>query len=451
MAFAVMLMIAVVAWLFSFHGTAGLIKVNGAFRYALITLGAYCILVVPLLAIFSYRRLPKVKPVSAAWPGGWLLTLSIISLAIPLGISGYLGGYNLYQDGDKAPQLLITERQGAGGIPDIALSFWTSEPSQNSFTWSISGNTQTMKEENPSRKHLFVIKDLIPDKQCWYKINDGIQHYFQTAPGQGKPLHFAVGSDSHYGRGESRDDLSRKMLQQIADPAHRFDYQFFLGDFVEHGYNDSHWQEGLTAFSPYTSLIPIAFAASNHDTLLGGLKLYREYAKPAAVSVKSPPLWQRIDVNNIHFLILDLEWSAEAFTQTQKTWLASIPREDWKIVMSHAFYYSSGINTNGWNWYDNPDTIKELVPLFERYGVNLVFSGHNHYTEWLQKNNVNYSIAGSFGGHPNPPQTYTSPASLWYQSGLYAFVDVTINPESAIITFRDTDYRDMKTFTVDKR
>ena len=58
--------------------------------------------------------------------------------------------------------------------------------------------------------------------------------------------------------------------------------------------------------------------------------------------------------------------------------LASIPKDDWKIVVGHGFYYASGSITDGWKWYDNPETINKLTPLFEKYGVDMVFSGHDH-------------------------------------------------------------------------
>jgi len=157
-------------------------------------------------------------------------------------------------------------------------------------------------------------------------------------------------------------------------------------------------------------------------------------------------------LNNIHFLLLDLEWSAESYTASQQEWLekqlASIPPEDWTIVMGHGYYYSSGTVGYGWHWWDNQETIQRLAPLFEKYDVDLVFSGHNHIIELLQKSNVTYVICGAFGGKPMPERIYVSPYSIWYRSGQYAFVDVTIDPKAATIIFRDPSYNAMKTFTV---
>jgi hypothetical protein len=199
----------------------------------------------------------------------------------------------------------------------------------------------------------------------------------------------------------------------------------------------------------------VKYAVGNHDTLLGGLNRWENYCDPANMSLQTgTQLWQRLDVGNVHFLVLDLEWSAESFTQAQSDWLnaqlASIPQNDWKIVIGHGFYYASGSRIDGWNWYDDPETINKLTPIFEKYGVDMVFSGHNHQLELLQKSGVTYAICGAFGGQPDPMQQYISPKSVWHDNGLMAFLDVTVNANTANIVFRDADNNIIKSFTVQK-
>ena len=65
------------------------------------------------------------------------------------------------------------------------------------------------------------------------------KQYFNSPPANGEPLHFAVGSDAHFGAGDSRNDLTAKMLQQIADPTNNYNLFFYLGDLVEYGFKDS--------------------------------------------------------------------------------------------------------------------------------------------------------------------------------------------------------------------
>lgn len=269
----------------------------------------------------------------------------------------------------------------------------------------------------------------------------------------GQNLHFAAGGDAHFGAGTNSPSQTFAMLGQISNPDNKYDVFFFLGDLVEYGFKDSNWDEALNAFSPTASSVPTRFAPGNHDTMFGGLSRYIDYCSPPTTETQSGSrLWYRVDVGRVHFLVLDVEWSAETFTKAQADWLEtqlkSIPDADWKIVMSHGFYYSSGTTSWGWNWYDNPETISAAATLFEKYGVDIVFSGHNHYLEFLQHSGVSYIVSGSFGGEPDPPATYLSPSSVWLQSGQSGFADVSINGNEATLTFRDPDSNVIKSFII---
>jgi len=171
-----------------------------------------------------------------------------------------------------------------------------------------------------------------------------------------------VASDAHFGAGDNRNDLTAKMLQQIADPSNKYKSIFYLGDLVEHGFTDTQWQEALQAMSSTTSVVPVKYAVGNHETLLGGLNRYEMYCDPKGMILQSgTQLWQRVDVGKVHFLVIDLEWSAESFNTAQSEWLetqlANIPKDDWKIVVGHGFYYASGSIVDGWKWYDNPEQL----------------------------------------------------------------------------------------------
>jgi hypothetical protein len=80
----------------------------------------------------------------------------------------------------------------------------------------------------------------------------------------------------------------------------------------------------------------------------------------------------------------------------------------------------------------------------------MVFSGHAHQLELLKNAGVTYVICGGFGGPPDLGRTYTSPASLWYANGSYAFVDVNLNRDEANIVFRAPDNSALETATISK-
>ena len=68
-------------------------------------------------------------------------------------------------------------------------------------------------------------------------------------------------------------------------------------------------------------------------------------------------------------------------------------REDWKIVYFHHPLYSSG-GTHG----SDLKLRETLEPLFVKYGVSVVFSGHDHiYERILPQKGVQYFVTGSGG------------------------------------------------------
>ena len=147
----------------------------------------------------------------------------------------------------ETPQLLIEDGSGIHGVPNLAVTFRTQELTSNTVQWGQDNASFTLSETKPSREHIFSLTNLQPDTTYWYQVNDGQKQYFNSPPANGESLHFAVASDAHFGAGDSRNDLTAKMLQQIADPANKYNLFFYLGDLVEYGFKDAQWQEALTS------------------------------------------------------------------------------------------------------------------------------------------------------------------------------------------------------------
>ena len=449
-----LLMLTFLIWAFSQHGTIGLFWYNGTYRtyFSIVICITVALPVLAILDIYLASRKPAGK---IRLPSKYIWVIAVIAIIIPSALMIWLVPQTSKYAGDKAVQLIMADGAGKIGIPNLAVTFWTLNPTQNTLRWGDSSINNIAKEDKPSQQHAFMLRDLQPATEYWYSLNDAKPVQFVTMPGKGQPLHFAVGSDAHFGAKTARNDLTLKMLQQISDPAHNYRMLFSLGDLVDWGFSDAQWQTAIQALAPITSAMPAWFVMGNHEALFGGMKFYEDYMSPQPMEVQTGSrLWQRIDVDNVHFLLLDLDWDTVSYTKEQAAWLeqqlATIPTGDWKIVMSHSFYYSSGGYWEGSNCDDLKDMIATLTPLFEKYHVNLVFSGHNHLLELLQKNNVTYAICGAFGGLPSPERSYVSTPSIWYMAGQYAFMDVTVSQDTAILVFRDPDYKELKTLTVSR-
>jgi hypothetical protein len=443
---------ALLAWLFSLHGTKGLAHVEFWFGIGMLMLAVLGVL--PLALLLAGTLSPSR---SSARPRFGISIAILSSLAIGISVFGfgYVGGFPPHPVGDTPPRLIMAASTGSNGVPDVAVVAESAAATRYILSWGKSGLQSTVKETTASTEHVFMLRDLEPATHYRYRLNQGVEYRFSTPDTASRPLHLAIGSDAHFSAGGSRNDLTARMLTQVADPANRFDYFFSLGDNVEFGFRPEQWLKARAAFAPTTAVIPSTFVAGNHDTMFTGLQRYLAYAYPEGVELQNGTrLWHRIDVGHVHVIVLDVEWSAESFTQQQAAWLETelntIPAEDWTIVMNHGFYYGSGSVTRGWKWYDNKETIQKITSLFEKYGVDLVLSGHAHQMELLQESGVTYVIDGAFGGELEPPRRYDSPASLWYSSADYGYVDVTVDKASATIIFRDSGGIELKRMVVMK-
>ena len=95
---------------------------------------------------------------------------------------------------------------------------------------------------------------------------------------------------------------------------------------------------------------------------------------------------------NVKFFVLDSDYMDPKQLQWVDTELRSA-RDDWKIVYFHHPLYSSG-GRHG----SEVDLRVTLEPLFVKYGVNVVYSGHDHIYERVRpQKGIYYFVEGSAG------------------------------------------------------
>ncbi|MCE5256563.1 MAG: metallophosphoesterase [Spirochaetaceae bacterium] len=255
-------------------------------------------------------------------------------------------------------------------------------------------------------------------------------------------LRLSISSDAHWGVSTSNASARTEILQGIA--AHNPDAFFLLGDIVENGSQSVSWNQALGDLEALIPRVPIRPVMGNHDALLGGQYAYKKIFFPKGFSSNSgSPYYYSIDAGAAQIIVLDMLWGTEQFGKRQKDWLektlqAADPSKP-VIVLSHCYYYGSGYDDPTWGqpWYDHYQTIPAVVPLFEKYGVDLVVSGHNHYQEYLEHNGVHYAIIGAMGGISDPPPTYFSPASKWMAVATFGWLDLDVTRTELILSFRN--------------
>lgn len=447
--------VAFAFWVFSLPGMENLYRSNQILP--IVVSVAVLALLIPLLMVLARFRSFRRNKNRSGSPSLALRILTVVWITLPVILSISIGVLPHFQMGDKPPILLLAGSSGSQGGLALAVVYWTQVFSQDKFTYGFAGEEHVLREEQPLQEHRFYFDNLEAGQAGWYQVNDGLRVEFKITAAAEQKLRFAVSGDPHFGSATSRLDQTERLLQTVARSEDLF---FCLGDFVGLGIVDRDWTSGLQSIAANASGLPMAFVVGNHDSLLGGKTLWEEYLGIEANDrSNNSPFWRRMDINGIHFLLLDLEWGTESFLPAQQQWLeqqlSEIPKEDWTIVLSHCYTFSSGwdllgIRLFGVQWYDRTDMIQTMAPLFAQNGVDLVISGHNHDMELLSNQGVPYAVVGAMGGNPNPVPSYHSPASLWFQTGIYGFLEVDIQGEETRLVFSNSEGEPIKGFVLHK-
>jgi len=168
-------------------------------------------------------------------------------------------------------------------------------------------------------------------------------------------------------------------LHQLAVNAYaqRPSFTLFGGDLVTDGNDKTHWTgHFFPNMAPLNERVPLVPALGNHEN--NSAHYYDYFTLP------EPEYFYKFPYGDLDVFLLDSQKpmgpGSEQFAWLEKELTAS--RATWKIVMFHKPPYSSDENDYG-------DTTKEksvhgdlktreVVPLLEEHGVDIVWSGHIH-------------------------------------------------------------------------
>ena len=239
----------------------------------------------------------------------------------------------------------------------------------------------------------------------------GMPRYFKTAPRNSSDgITFLSISDMH---SRFPGELAERMVSERADLI------IEAGDLTEMGSVAGDWSryfQAMSALYPGTSSsVPAALrmpVIGNHDSLFFGRENFGRYFRGVGSGADSP-FWYKVDAGDVHFIILDVEWGLESFTQNQEDWLqqtlAAIDPGDWIVVTTHCPLYSSGNNGEG------TGVAAKLAPIFEAGGVDLVISGHDHHYQRVTRGNITYMLTATV--NPDTWQGAGIPGSQAYITG----------------------------------
>ncbi|MFS0723999.1 Ig-like domain-containing protein [Paenibacillus sp. 1P07SE] len=279
-------------------------------------------------------------------------------------------------------------------------------------------STYTTFKDGTMRVHKATAAGLEPGTAYVYRVGDGAgyvsaQGTFRTSDPDAASTQFLFLTDSQGGDASQFETWGRtldKALTYMPEP------EFLLhgGDLIDKSFEQREWnwwfeyaQEELLN----TTLVPVI---GNHE--VNGSNGYGDYLahlnNPDNGPVGSQGISFSFDVQDTHIVVLNTEGSVASF-QEQAEWLdqdLAASDKKWTVVALHQGPYGST--------YANTNVQSLWVPLFDKYEVDLVLSGHDHIylrTYAMQGNEISpdgrgtrYVIGGSSGTkfYPLTPRPY---------------------------------------------
>ncbi|NLP09735.1 hypothetical protein GX408_04970, partial [bacterium] len=286
--------------------------------------------------------------------------------------------------------------------PTSVLVQWcTLEPQSTHLEWGETpACTQIVYQEGLKTDHLVSLTGLQPQTQYFYRVitvndtTDCIDFYTAKPTSTSTVDFFVIGDSSPYsGFGTTPEQL--QIVEQIQKV--HYDFGLHAGDV-----NQSRGQEyELVYYQPYKDILkhtPIFTCIGNHDNSIDYAQTYLASFNLPHNNPDSTERYYSFNYGHVHCIALDTNLDYAPGTPMYE-WLVqdlgSAMRKEtrWTFVFFHHPPWSEG-------WEGYPGEIKartHLVPLFETYGVDMVFNGHTHDYERGFLNGVYYIITGGGG------------------------------------------------------
>ena len=192
---------------------------------------------------------------------------------------------------------------------------------------------------------------------------------FNTAPQTAEPFSFL-----YFGDVQTGFTIWTSLLDAANEISPEAAFCLVAGDLVNRGNWRNEWDEFFDAGSDFLKTRPIVPAIGNHECPHGQDPwLYLDTFKlpqngPEGIEHGRAYSFR---YSNALFIILD----SNLTPASQRTWLEhklSTSNDTWKFVMYHHPAYSARTRR------DNPQVRAQWCDLFDKYGVDIAFQGHDH-------------------------------------------------------------------------
>ncbi len=271
---------------------------------------------------------------------------------------------------DRLPPIVVQNAELAGGPAIVNVG-----PRSATVVWV----TKTAGGLHANR---FGYDKLEPgrDYEFEFRASPPVRARFRTAPQKRTDFTFLV-----YGDTRTRAEPHRKVAEAMA--RYRADFLLNTGDLVADGRRGEQWAEFFSIERDLLRSAALFPVIGNH-----------ERHSPMYTDFFDARLHYSVDWGKVHVAVLDSDVKADSPEwQEQKAWLkkdlGAAAGADFRFVVFHHPPYSAVAKRA-----PNRQS-RELIPIFEKYRVAAVFSGHDHNYQRHASNGIKYIVTGG-GGAP---------------------------------------------------
>lgn len=353
----------------------------------------------------------------------WLLLALIVLYAVGRPIQIWLGG--LYS-GVREPYLQMMSTNSVNVR-------WQSEHEYSAVLRYGVRPFHLNKVQNETSvdvKHEIRLTGLKANTKYFYSLGDGNKEvysgknfWFKTAPlvTTNKPenVRFWVTGDQGYPniiQNQVRDAMFTwvKKNPRPNKAAPKLDLWLTTGDNAYRSGTNQQFQKGF--FEPYKNILrntPVWPVYGNHDArrrAFFDIFTFPTNAESGGVASDTEHYYS-FDYSNIHFVMLDTQDSDHDIDGEMLKWLKTDlqkTKQQWLIAFFHHPPYTKGSHDSDdqWDSAGRLTSVREnILPLLEKSGVDLVFSGHSHMYERSELMNCHYGESATFTKSMNRAST----------------------------------------------
>ncbi len=292
-----------------------------------------------------------------------------------------------------------TEKVMKAAQAQIALASANPDFAKTAATVSAGAAQADLADGKSAGVYTAQFDGLTPNTRYNYRVGDGTTwsewNSFHTASDKPAAFRFLY-------LGDEQNNIKSLWSRSIRDAYSKApDAQFIIhaGDLLEEGYDDRLWGEWCAAMGFISAEVPSFATPGNHDLhrargsadskeVLSVSSLWRHhFALPTNGPKGVDELKEQsyyIDYQGVRFISLDVNvYSNEAFAESAKqrvggkqlAWLEELLKNNpnrWTIVVQHQPMYPLAKGR------DYVEMRRALLPLYDKYHVDLVLQGHDH-------------------------------------------------------------------------